>query len=80
MFFRSADPVTDAIRAAAEADAENEKYPICDCCGDRITDETFQETVYKGKILKLHNTCIYNQYTSDYIEEKGFFQSCLCPY
>lgn len=79
MIYRSSDPVTDAIRAAAEADAEYEKCPICDCCGDRITDRTFYETVYRGKILRLHDSCIYTQYTSDYIEERGINQ-CLCPY
>lgn len=74
MIYRSSDPVLDAERYAADCDAEIEKCPICDGCGDRITDETYSEVVYKGKILRFCDRCVSTQYTSDYIEEREVFQ------
>lgn len=70
MIFHSPDPLDDAARYDAECIENEKKYPVCDCCGDRITDETFVETVYRGKILRLHESCTYSQYTDDYIRER----------
>lgn len=74
MIYRSTDPVLDAERYAADCEEQLEKCPVCDSCGDRITDETYTEVVYKGKILRFCESCVSIQYTSEYIEEKGFFQ------
>ena len=74
MIFRSADPIDDFYRDDMEKADYEEKCPICDGCGGRITDRTYYETVYKGKILRFCNDCISTQYTSDYIEERGSFQ------
>lgn len=74
MIYRSPDPVADAERYAADCEEQLEKCPVCDGCGDRITDETFYEVVHKGKILRFCDDCVSIQYTSEYIEEKGFFQ------
>ena len=74
MICRSADPIRDAWKYDDEAYEREKKCPICCSCGDRITDETYLETVYKGKILRFHDDCIFSQYTSEYIEEREEFQ------
>ena len=38
MFFTN-DPVADAERYYAEKEAELNRLPVCDCCGDPIQDE-----------------------------------------
>ena len=68
------DPIADAENYSAECEDNLKKYPVCDECGDYITDETYRELVYRGKILRFHDHCIETQYTSDYIEERRYFQ------
>ena len=74
MISRGPDPLTDFYRWDAERLDYEEKCPVCDSCGEPITDETYIETEYKGKILRFHKNCIETQYTSHYIEEKEGFQ------
>ena len=76
MIFRSADPVNDFRRYDSELADNEKKYPVCDHCGERITDEKYWEIIIGLKIKRFHEDCIEvsQQYTSDYIEEKGYFQ------
>lgn len=74
MIYHSADPIDDFLRWDADCREEEKKYPVCDCCGERITDEIYSETVYRGKILRLHESCIYSQYTSDFIRGREVMQ------
>lgn len=37
------DPVMDAANYEAERAAKMEELPICDCCGNRITDDYYWE-------------------------------------
>lgn len=66
MIYHSADPVDDFLRWDADCREQEKKYPVCDCCHELITDETYTETVYRGKILRLHDSCVYSQYTDHY--------------
>ena len=74
MISRGPDPLHDFWRYDQECVEAEEKFPICDSCGDRITDEEYFEVVYKGKILRFCQECVSLQYTSDYIEERRIFQ------
>ena len=64
---RSDDPIRDFYRHDAEEQELLEKCPVCDCCGEPITDETFKKIVYRGKTLRFHDDCIETRYTEDYI-------------
>ena len=68
------DPVADAARYDAEVYEYEQKCPICDSCGEHITDETYVEIEWKFKIYRYHHECadgfIHTQYTSDYIGER----------
>lgn len=74
MISRGPDPLTDFYRWDIEGREYEEKCPVCDSCGEPITDETYTEIVYKGKILRFCDDCVSTQYTSDYIEERGNIQ------
>ena len=41
--FYSNDPAADYERYVSAQEKELEKYPICDYCGERITDDYFYE-------------------------------------
>ena len=43
------DPVADFHRHDAEQEKRMAKLPLCDCCGNRVTDETYYDI--EGKIL-----------------------------
>lgn len=74
MIYRSADPVEDFLRYDADCKERAKKFPICECCGDRITDEKFYQVVYRAKILSFCENCVMPQYTSDYIRDKEVMQ------
>lgn len=37
------DPVMDAANYEAERERKMQELPICDCCGNRITDDYYWE-------------------------------------
>ena len=74
MISRGPDPLTDFYRWDAERLDYEEKCPACDSCGEPITDETYYEVVYKGKILRFCEDCVSTHDTLDYIEEREEFQ------
>lgn len=37
------DPVRDAANYEAERERKMQELPICDCCGDHITDDSYHE-------------------------------------
>ena len=74
MISRGPDPLNDFYRYDTECMEAEEKFPTCDACGNRITDEEYYEVVYKGRTLRFHEDCVSRQYTSNYIEEKEGFQ------
>ena len=67
---RSNDPLADFSRWDRE-EMENEKlFPVCDCCGCRITDETYFSIRYMRKNITVCHDCIEENQTEDYVEEK----------
>ncbi len=52
------DPVADFHRHCAEQEKQMEKLPLCGCCGNPITDETYYD-IY-GEILC--EECLNNKY------------------
>lgn len=60
------DPIDDFLRHDMEQEGYEEKCPICDGCGDRITDRTFYEVSYKRRTLRFCRDCIKERYTEDY--------------
>lgn len=64
------DPIDDFYRRDLERMDYEEKCPVCDGCGDRITDETFYQVEYKRKTLRICHDCITERYTEDYITER----------
>lgn len=74
MISPSPDPLHDAWKQD-DADHEMEKKcPVCCSCGNRITDGTYLETIYKGMILRFCVDCVTPQYTSEYIRDKEVMQ------
>ena len=41
--YRCEDPVLDWDLYCADIEQELQKYPVCDCCGEHITDETMYD-------------------------------------
>lgn len=64
------DAIDDFLRHDMEQADYESKCPVCDGCGDRITDGTFYEVEYKRKTLRICPGCITERYTRDYITEK----------
>ena len=60
-----------ALKEADDA-AYEKKCPICDYCGNRITDETYLEVMVGLKLKRYHEDCIEinRQHTSDYIRSR----------
>lgn len=59
------DPVWDAECYAAEQDKRQSDYPMCDCCGCRITE--FPALHYKQKDIWLCGECVSEN--GEYYEE-----------
>ena len=64
----------DDALALKEADdaAYEKKCPICDYCGNRITDETYLEVMVGLKLRRYHEDCVMvsRQSVSDYIRAR----------
>ncbi len=63
--FYSDDPVADYARYCEEQERQMAKLPVCDCCGNRITDETYYDI--HGEILC--EECLtdkYRKWVDDY--------------
>ncbi len=60
-----------ALKEADDA-AYEKKCPICDYCGDRITDETYLEVMVGLKLRRYHEDCVMvsRQSVSDYIRAR----------
>lgn len=60
------DPVADYNRHCDEQERQMAKLPKCDCCGYRVTDETYYDI--NGEILC--EECLndkYRKYTDDFM-------------
>lgn len=57
------------LHAAFEADQERRlrKYPKCDCCGERITDDRFYNI--EGTYICINCIDDYSVDTDDYMED-----------
>ncbi len=66
---RSGDPLHDFYEHEKEVEDRESRCPICDCCGEPITDETFCKVNMRGKVLCFHWDCTVLRYTEDYITE-----------
>lgn len=62
------DPYADFERQDYE-DAEREKlYPVCDICGDRITDDYYYEVAG----MKFHLECAERHSVDSYVEAQKY--------
>lgn len=66
MICRSADPLADFDRQDAEEYASEQLCPICDACGDRITDDYFLRI---GEYC-YHEGCVEHVELDFYLDEK----------
>lgn len=67
------DAIDDFLRHDMEQADYESKCPVCDGCGDKITDGTYYEVQYKRKTLKICPDCITERLVSDYITEREEF-------
>lgn len=65
------DPDSAFARWDADQAYYESKCPTCDCCGEKITSETFKVTTISGHKYRFHDDCLDTEYTDDYIEEMG---------
>ena len=70
MITRTDDPIADFSRWDYEQASNEELLPTCDCCGDRITDDTFIRIKYKRKYINVCNDCAEECSTDEYVEER----------
>lgn len=56
----------------ADQEAYEKKCPICNYCGNRITDETYLEVMVGLKLRRYHEDCVMisRQSVSDYIRAR----------
>ena len=64
MIIRTDDPLADFDRDDAEEYAFAQKCPICEICGQRITDDTFRRI---GNAC-YHDSCIETVQLDSYVE------------
>lgn len=67
------DAIDDFLAYDMEQADYESKCPVCDSCGDRITNGTYYEVQYKRKRLRICPDCISEQLVSDYITEREEF-------
>lgn len=67
---RSNDPLADFSRWDREEMEHEKLFPVCDCCGCRITDETYFRIRYMRKDITICHDCAEECQTEDYVEEK----------
>ena len=63
--YRTDDPVRDFLSHQREKDERLERYPICECCGERIQDE--RHYIIDGRHYCCE--CVEEVYTEDYVDE-----------
>lgn len=72
------DPVHDAAQYDLDVAAEEKECPVCEYCGEAITDETYMEIEWGVRLGRYHKDCsddfIHIQYLSDYIRDRRAMQ------
>lgn len=61
----SGDPLRDFDRYDAECEEALQRLPVCECCGDKITDDEYYDVygeIYCWKCLKKN----FQKWTEDY--------------
>lgn len=74
----TADPVHDAAQYDLDRAAEEKECPVCDYCGEPITDETYTEIEWGVRLGRYHNECagdfIHIQAVDEYIRNRREMQ------
>lgn len=68
MIFRSADPYRDLIDKEEDDAAYEALCPVCDVCGEHITDEFF----YRVCGITFHFDCAERRAVDTYVEDKRY--------
>lgn len=62
--------INDFLRYDREEYEHEKLFPVCDGCGQRISDEKYIAIRYKGKDLIFCTDCAEECNTEDYVEDK----------
>lgn len=62
--------INDFLRWSREEYEHEKLFPKCDCCGKRISDETYISIRYKKEDLIVCHDCAEECMTEDYVEER----------
>ena len=68
MIYRSADPFRDLLDKEEDDAAYEALCPVCDVCGEHITDDYY----YKVGGLTFHLDCAERRSVDAYVEEKRY--------
>lgn len=72
------DPDDALARMESDQEAFEKECPICDYCGDAITDGTYTEIEWGVRLGRYHNECagdfIHIQSVDDYIRDRRAMQ------
>lgn len=66
--YMTSDPVADWNRHCEEVEEALKDYPVCDYCGEVITDEQYYD--FGGEIICEDCMDKYRRWTEDYVEEQ----------
>lgn len=66
--YMTSDPVADWNRHCEEVENELKFCPVCDYCGEVITDEQFYD--FGGEIICEDCMDKYKEWTEDYVERQ----------